>query len=206
MPRRETCVSVDSQGFRAGSLTANGTTLTGSKFDTSTWTSGTKINVQGTAWTLAGVPTSSASTINTYVGLGTVTTSNPGHPTISFSNPADCRQLPPGARITVGGTSVTLTTDESGQCTTTTTTATAQINTNPNWTNQSFTADLGTASYAWDTEFSWASETYAGQPCSSGCTITIPAISGKVLYYRWKYRDAANNVLETSGVHVQAVP
>ncbi len=47
-------------------------------------------------------------------------------------------------------------------------------------------------------------EQYAGQPCSTKCTIAIPALPQHVLYYRWKYRDAAGNVLATS--QTQAIP
>jgi hypothetical protein len=59
--------------------------------------------------------------------------------------------------------------------------------------------------------FVWPSEKggdagVAGMPCSTGCTISIPGISRKVLYYRYKYRDAANRVLATGPVQVSVVP
>jgi hypothetical protein len=34
-----------------------------------------------------------------------------------------------------------------------------------------------------------------GLPCSNGCTIAIPAISQRVLYYQVLYRDTSNNVV-----------
>jgi hypothetical protein len=43
--------------------------------------------------------------------------------------------------------------------------------------------------------FYFASENPAGAPCATGCTITIPAISQRILYYRILYRDANNTVL-----------
>jgi hypothetical protein len=35
------------------------------------------------------------------------------------------------------------------------------------------------------------SGSYSGQPCSSGCTVTVPAISGRSLYYRVKFRNGS---------------
>jgi hypothetical protein len=49
-------------------------------------------------------------------------------------------------------------------------------------------------------------ERYSGAPCSAGCSVEIPALSQRVLYYRWKYRDAFGNVIGTSGVRAIATP
>ena len=46
----------------------------------------------------------------------------------------------------------------------------------------------------------------AGMPCANGCTIAIPAISQRVLYYRVKYRDASNRTVATGQVETIAVP
>ncbi len=55
--------------------------------------------------------------------------------------------------------------------------------------------------------FYWKSETYSGLACASGCSMTIPAIPQRVLYYRLVYRDASNNELEPAGsTQVMAVP
>jgi len=54
--------------------------------------------------------------------------------------------------------------------------------------------------------FQFASESPAGAACSSGCTITIPAISQRVLYYRVKYRDASNDVLSLTPYQVKVIP
>jgi hypothetical protein len=59
--------------------------------------------------------------------------------------------------------------------------------------------------FLWPTEVG-GSAGVTGVPCSTGCRITIPGISGKVLYYRWKYRDAAKTVQAISGLQVVAVP
>ncbi len=40
-------------------------------------------------------------------------------------------------------------------------------------------------------------ESYTGLDCTMGCTITIPAISDRVVYYRWVYRGAGGAVLAT---------
>jgi hypothetical protein len=52
--------------------------------------------------------------------------------------------------------------------------------------------------------FYFASENPAGAPCASGCTITVPAISQRILYYRVQYR-AANNAVIASGPLVSVV-
>jgi hypothetical protein len=43
--------------------------------------------------------------------------------------------------------------------------------------------------------FYFASESPSGASCAIGCTITIPAISQRILYYQILYRDAGNAVL-----------
>jgi hypothetical protein len=43
-------------------------------------------------------------------------------------------------------------------------------------------------------------------PCANGCTLSVPAIIGRVLYYQWQYRDGANNVLGTSATETLVVP
>ncbi len=47
------------------------------------------------------------------------------------------------------------------------------------------------------TPFFWAGESYTGVPCSAGCSVTIPAIAQKVVYYRLKYRAADGAVIAT---------
>ncbi len=54
--------------------------------------------------------------------------------------------------------------------------------------------------------FFFASENPAGAPCASGCTITIPAISQRVLYYQVMYRAANNSVLAAGPPTAVAVP
>ena len=49
-------------------------------------------------------------------------------------------------------------------------------------------------------------ETYSGAPCASGCTVAIPALSQRILYYRWKYRDAFGNAIATSEIRAAATP
>ncbi len=49
-------------------------------------------------------------------------------------------------------------------------------------------------------------ETYSPVSCARGCTITIPAISQRALYYRWKYFDASGQVLASSNSHVILTP
>jgi hypothetical protein len=58
--------------------------------------------------------------------------------------------------------------------------------------------------------FVWPSDvggesSVTGLACGSGCTVVIPALSQRVLYYRWKYRDAGGAVLSAGGMQVYAV-
>ena len=45
-----------------------------------------------------------------------------------------------------------------------------------------------------------------GVKCTSGCTVAVPAISQRMLYYQVKYRDAANNTVATGKIETVAVP
>jgi hypothetical protein len=49
-------------------------------------------------------------------------------------------------------------------------------------------------------------EAHSGARCSAGCTVAIPALPQRVLYYRWKYRDAFGKVIATSEVRATATP
>ncbi|MCU1234468.1 MAG: hypothetical protein JWP63_2435 [Candidatus Solibacter sp.] len=46
----------------------------------------------------------------------------------------------------------------------------------------------------------------AGLACSNGCTIAVPAISQRMLYYQVKYRDASNKTLASGRMEVIAIP
>jgi hypothetical protein len=54
--------------------------------------------------------------------------------------------------------------------------------------------------------FYFASENPAGAACTTGCTITIPAISQRILYYQVKFRAANNTVLASSPTTAVVVP
>lgn len=45
-----------------------------------------------------------------------------------------------------------------------------------------------------------------GQACASGCTVTVPAMSQRVMYYRWKYLNSAGAVIATSGSETMVTP
>lgn len=47
-------------------------------------------------------------------------------------------------------------------------------------------------------------ETLTGVPCASGCTVTIPAIANRVLYWRAVYRDAGGGILGYGVTNLQA--
>ena len=54
--------------------------------------------------------------------------------------------------------------------------------------------------------YRFASENPAGLACSTGCTISIPAISQRVLYYNVVYRNASNVVISATPTQVLATP
>jgi len=54
--------------------------------------------------------------------------------------------------------------------------------------------------------FYFASENPSGELCASGCAITIPAISQRVLFYRVQYRNASQVVLATGPLSAIVVP
>jgi hypothetical protein len=57
------------------------------------------------------------------------------------------------------------------------------------------------------TPFYWAgSDSYSGLACASGCTVTVPAVPQRVVYYRLKYRDSSNTVRITSRTQVAVAP
>ena len=45
-----------------------------------------------------------------------------------------------------------------------------------------------------------------GIPCANGCSIAIPAISQRMLYYQVRYRDASNKTVATGQIETIAVP
>lgn len=54
--------------------------------------------------------------------------------------------------------------------------------------------------------FHFAGENPSGMPCSSTCTIAIPAVSQRILYYTVKYRDDSNKVLAVTPLQALATP
>ena len=54
------------------------------------------------------------------------------------------------------------------------------------------------------TSYGFTSDNPAGVACASGCTIRIPAVPQRLVYFQVKYRDAANTVLKVDGPHVVA--
>jgi hypothetical protein len=54
--------------------------------------------------------------------------------------------------------------------------------------------------------FKFASETPTGSLCTSGCTILIPAISQRTLYWRLRYQNSGNVTLSTGPWNMQIVP
>ncbi|MGO9097841.1 MAG: hypothetical protein ACLQGV_21770 [Bryobacteraceae bacterium] len=49
-------------------------------------------------------------------------------------------------------------------------------------------------------------DTYTGVDCSAGCSIVIPAISGRVMYWRVKYRGAGANAIAVTQPQIVTIP
>jgi len=199
--RREACVSVDVLGQRSGTFTAyNGSisSQAGDSFDIATWKVGTKIQLEGSEWPIAGISGSTVM-IAPSTGLGTV--SAQGN-TVTFSYPGECVRHLLGSRITAGGTTVTVT--GPWACGGTATDNQVGVDTAVNWANAAWTWDLGDLGQnprKWSSVFHFASEAFNLQPCAKGCTIVVPAISQRVLYYQVVYDSGA-----TLPAQVVAVP
>jgi len=71
--------------------------------------------------------------------------------------------------------------------------------------NDACLANAGTVP-ASNQPFYFASESPAGAACGSGCTISVPAISQRILYYQVLYRAANNSVLATGPLTSTVVP
>lgn len=54
--------------------------------------------------------------------------------------------------------------------------------------------------------FQFASESPGGAPCATLCTIEIPAVSQRVVYYQVMYRDNANKVIATTPMQAVTTP
>jgi len=55
-------------------------------------------------------------------------------------------------------------------------------------------------------DYAFASETVVPVSCQSGCTIQVPAIPERVLYYRLRYLDSNNRVVQTGPLSAAIVP
>jgi hypothetical protein len=64
----------------------------------------------------------------------------------------------------------------------------------------------GTGQVNETTPFYWASEGHSGLSCVAGCTLTIPALPQRVVYYRIQYRQADGSVLAMGPTQVSVTP
>jgi len=64
------------------------------------------------------------------------------------------------------------------------------------------------SSAAWDTysPFKWEGEAKTRVSCTSGCTVYVPLLAGKVTYYKWRYYDNGGNLKASGPTQVVAVP
>jgi hypothetical protein len=55
------------------------------------------------------------------------------------------------------------------------------------------------------TSYDFAGDAVTGVACTSSCTVTIPAIAQRVLYWRVVYRNAVNAVISRGQINTRAV-
>jgi len=68
-------------------------------------------------------------------------------------------------------------------------------------------ATVGTVPFLFASEGTGGVESgLTGVACASGCTVSIPGLPQRVLYYRVKYRNAGNLVVAQTGVQVAVTP
>jgi len=201
--RQESCAAADALGQRSGTFTVGGGTNVylagGDNFDTDTWAPGGRILLRSVEWPITAVNAPNFLTIGNLKGPGTVSASG-GH--VSFSNPGECVKHGQGTRITASGTTVTVT--GPWECDGKANNHVQVDNASVTWTSVPWTwdlGDLGQNTFRWASTFHYASETFNGQPCASGCTVLIPAISQRVVYYQIVYDSGA-----TWPVQVAVVP
>jgi hypothetical protein len=63
------------------------------------------------------------------------------------------------------------------------------------------TLQSGNSVYSYET-----SDSYAGLACTTSCTVVLPALSQRILWYQWVFRDGSNNVVATSPAQVLVTP
>jgi len=184
--RREACIAVDTMAQRTGQIAiANGTVTlqSGDAFDASTWKAGTRIQILGSEWPLLEAPAANSLRIRSQAGPGKV--SGIGN-IVHFSNPGECVKHPKNSRITANGTTVTVT--NPWLCDGGTKGNSVGIAESVNWMPSNWSWDLGNIGLqAYRSTFQYASQAYQAQPCLKGCTIQIPGISQRVLYYQIVY-------------------
>ena len=59
----------------------------------------------------------------------------------------------------------------------------------------------GTSVYSYE-----SSDNYSGLACTTSCAIVIPALSQRIMWYQWVFRDASNNPVGTGPSRVLATP
>jgi len=64
----------------------------------------------------------------------------------------------------------------------------------------------GTGQVNETTPFYWASEGHSGLSCVAGCSLTVPALPQRVVYYRIQYRQADGSVLAMGPTQVSVTP
>jgi hypothetical protein len=59
----------------------------------------------------------------------------------------------------------------------------------------------GDSVYSYET-----SDSYSGLACTTSCTVVVPALSQRIMWYQWVFRDGSNNLVATGPTQVLATP
>ena len=63
------------------------------------------------------------------------------------------------------------------------------------------TVQSGSSVFSYET-----SDSYSGLACATGCTVTIPALSQRVLWYQWVFRNTSTGGMQTGPVELMTTP
>jgi hypothetical protein len=173
----------------------------GDPFDAGKRKAGTKIQIMGSEWVLSSATTLNTLTIGSKAGSGNVSATGS---VVYFSNPGEYARHTRGTRIILTNRhyshrdrSVAVRRNRQRQL------CRCQ-SAGQTWGPSAWAWDVGDLSgnpRPYDTKFHYADETLKGQPFISGCTIRVPVISQRILYYQ----VVCDNGI-TEPVQVVAVP
>lgn len=138
------------------------------------------------------------STLQIQPGFNMAVMKNPSWPALDTMNRADFIGVPvtlnPSAALAVNNAVIEFGYDSRLYC--------AGQDADGNWDGRAEICVKGTQS---GTNYDFAGDAVTGVPCASGCTVTIPAIAQRMLYWRVVYRNPANGVISRGDINITPV-